>query len=93
MKIKIKYFNILREAAGTKEEFYSFSSIPAIQTALKEACSRHNSALKEKLFEESGKVKPAILIFLNSQLVNCDRLDQKLSDNDELYLFPIISGG
>ena len=93
MKVKIKYFNILREATGTKEEFYTFASPPTIQKLLDQACSRHNAVLKVKLFETSGEVMPAILIFLNSILVNHSQLNQKLTDNDEVYLFQAISGG
>jgi len=84
---------MLREAVGLKEEFYTFSSIPTIQILLNEACLRHNFVLKDKLFEASGELKPAILIFLNSTLVSHNQLNKKLSDNDEVYLFPAISGG
>ncbi|MBU0711576.1 MoaD/ThiS family protein [bacterium] len=93
MIVKIKYFNILREVVGIKDEFYTFSSIPTIQTVLEEACSKHNTSLRDKLFDPSGKVRLAILIFINSQLIHHNQLDRKLSDNDEVYLFPVIGGG
>ena len=93
MIVKIKYFNILREVVGIKDEFYTFSSIPMIQTVLEEACLKHNTSLREKLFDHSGKLRLAILIFVNSQLVHHNQLDRKLSDNDEIYLFPVIGGG
>lgn len=93
MKIKVKYFNMLRELVGIKEEYYTFSSSPTIQALLEEACSKHQQKLKDKLLDTEGKMKPAILIFLNSQLVNHTKLNQNLSDNDEVYLFPVISGG
>jgi molybdopterin converting factor small subunit len=93
MIVKIKYFNILREVVGIKDEFYTFSSIPTIQTVLEEACLKQNTLLREKLFDHSGKLRLAILIFVNSQLVHHNQLDRKLSDNDEIYLFPVISGG
>lgn len=93
MKIKVKYFNMLREFVGVKEEYYTFSSIPTIQALLEETCSQHQEKLKDKLLDTEGKMKPAILIFLNSQIVNHNELNQNLSDNDEIYLFPVISGG
>lgn len=93
MKIKVKYFNMLRELVGIKEEYYTFSSSATIQALLEEACSKHQQKLKDKLLDTEGKMKPAILIFLNSQLVNHTKLNQNLSDNDEVYLFPVISGG
>ncbi|MGP8331367.1 MAG: MoaD/ThiS family protein [Methanosarcinaceae archaeon] len=93
MKIKIKYFNILREIAGVSEEFYSFSSIPTIQTVIDEACLKCKSGLRERLFETSGEMKPGILVFLNSKFIEHKQLNKKLNDNDEIYLFPVISGG
>ncbi|MFH1581947.1 MAG: MoaD/ThiS family protein [Pseudomonadota bacterium] len=93
MKIKVKYFNMLREFVGIKEEYYKFSSSPTIQALLEEACSRNQKKLKDKLLDTEGKLKPAILIFLNSQIVNHNELNQNLSDNDEVYLFPVIGGG
>lgn len=93
MNIKIKYFNIIREAVGVKEEIYSFSSDPTIQQLLDEACFRHKTVLKKKLFEESGAVKPGILILVNSKLIQHDQLNQKLFDNDEIFLFQVIGGG
>ena len=90
MKVKIKYFNMLREAVGIKEETFTFFSIPTIQVLLDEACLRHNAVLKEKLFTSSGEMKPAILIFLNSILVSHNQLDHKLADNDEVYNFTLI---
>ena len=93
MKIKIKYFNILRKIAGVSEEFYSFSSIPTIQTVIDEACLKCNAGLRERLFETSGEMKPGILVFLKSKFIEHKRLNKKLNDNDEIYLFPVISGG
>ena len=93
MKIKIKYFNIIREAVGIKEEIYSYSSNVTIQQLLEEACSRHKKVLSEKLFDNSGAVKIGILILLNSKLIQRDQLDQTLSDNDEIFLFHVIGGG
>lgn len=93
MKIKVKYFNMLREFVGIKEEYYTFSFIPTIQALLEEACSQHQEKLNDKLFDTEGKMKPAILIFLNSRYINHNELNQNLSDKDEVYLFPVIGGG
>jgi molybdopterin converting factor small subunit len=38
-------------------------------------------------------MKPGILVFLNSKFIEHKQLNKKLNDNDEIYLFPVISGG
>jgi molybdopterin converting factor small subunit len=51
--------------------------------------------LKQTLFvEETGEIRPSIVLLLNNQLINRSEVgDQLLSPGDEIALLPAFSGG
>ena len=50
--------------------------------------------VKERLFDESGELRPSINIYVNSEDIRyLQGLDTSLKDGDEVSIVPAIAGG
>lgn len=81
LKIRVKYFGSVRDDAGTEQEIVEIpdgSSVSDVMVALK---SSHEGVSKR-----SGQ----ILFALNQNYCTDNTV---VKENDELALFPIVSGG
>ncbi len=77
MKVKVTFFGVLTEAAGTN------SAELEVKGTLEE--------LKEKVYERFPKVKNYLFkLAVNEMLVNADT---PLSENDEIAFLPPYAGG
>ncbi|MDK2891779.1 ubiquitin-like small modifier protein 1 [Methanohalophilus sp.] len=87
---KVKLFANLREAAGT-----SAVEIPGddIKELLDNLIAKYPS-LEEIVLEEDGKIRGYINILVNgNNIQHLDGLDTRVSDSDEIAMFPPVSGG
>jgi molybdopterin synthase sulfur carrier subunit len=88
-KIRVKLFANLREISGTKE-----LEIECITVAdsLQKLCERF--PVLEGIIFKSKSVQPYINIFLNGRnIFDSGGLGRKLNENDEIAIFPPVSGG
>jgi len=81
MKVKVKYFASHREATGLDEEVISIDDEKSVSELFDILSEKH---------PELAKFKKHTLFSINRQYAN---LDTKLKDNDELAMFPPVSGG
>lgn len=91
-KVKLATTSTLAVYLGGEREMYlEASSVREIFKVLKE---RFGDALKQRLFDESGELRPYIAIYVNGKNINSlDGLDTKLKDGDEVLILPTIGGG
>ncbi|MHA1269773.1 MAG: MoaD/ThiS family protein [Candidatus Helarchaeota archaeon] len=93
--IRVKFFSILAELAGTREieiETKTNSYIPEIIPLI---FNKTNKKLKKKIFDDDkGFFKDFITVVLNEKVLNKDEiLTKKLNDGDILAILTPIEGG
>ncbi|MEM2899461.1 MAG: molybdopterin converting factor subunit 1 [Thermoplasmata archaeon] len=81
MKVKVRYFASHREAAGVHEEDIIIEDGKSVSELFDILSKKH---------PELAKFKNHTLFSINRQYAN---LDTKLKENDELAMFPPVSGG
>ena len=88
-KIKVKLFANFRESAKTNELELEGRTVGEILDLL---CNRF--AGFEKLIYENGNVRSHINIFINgNNIKDSGGLELELNQDDELAIFPPVSGG
>jgi len=88
-KIRVKFFANIREFTGTKELEMDSGTV---RDVLKKLCKRFPGF--EELIFDGEKVKPYINVFLNGKNVLEDGGPGiMLHENDEIAIFPPVSGG
>lgn len=89
--ITVHVFGQLREYCGGAEQLSI--SAPTVRCAL-ESLARTQSRLYRNLCDETGRVRPHLNIFVNSDNVrDLDGVDTALSPGDVLTFLPAVSGG
>ncbi len=81
MKVKVKYFASHREAAGLREEEVIVEDGLTLSEVFDLLSSKH---------PDLAKFKNHTVFSVNRNYAN---LDTKLKDDDELAMFPPVSGG
>jgi molybdopterin converting factor small subunit len=91
--VTVQYHNILQRGAGLREERLDLGTDTSLQDLLDRVARTRGAALRSLLFTADGDVASHVVIFRNRKLVPRDQLDTKLTDGDEIKLFPAVSGG
>lgn len=89
--ITLHVFGVLRTYCGGAEQLPL--SARSVRAAL-EDLERRQAALYRNVCDETGKVRPHLNIFVNSDNVrDLDGLDTGLKPGDVLTILPAVSGG
>jgi molybdopterin synthase sulfur carrier subunit len=93
MKITLRTFADFREVIGTAEMELFPPEGESVRGVLKGLCETH-PALRGKIFDAAGNLKPYILVLKNGRNVaSLQQLDTLLADRDVIALFPPVAGG
>ena len=88
-RIRVKLFANFREIARLKEKEFDGDSVRVV---LKTLCEEF-PAMKKMLFK-GDDIAPFINVFLNGMdVLGSGGLDTPLQENDEIAIFPPVSGG
>jgi sulfur-carrier protein len=91
MKVKFKLFANFREAVRGKEVELEING-DTVDDAIQGLLARYPGLAPMTL--QDGKIKPYVNILLNAQKISStEGLASHLKDNDEIALFPPVSGG
>ena len=83
----------LTEFTGGRAEITVDAVAANVGDALKELWNRH-AGLRDRVLTEQGQVRPHVNIFVNSQVVQRDRvLQTSVSPDSEICIMPAVSGG
>ncbi|MDR2203710.1 MAG: MoaD family protein [Nitrososphaerota archaeon] len=96
MQISIRYFTILREITGKKEEKLSYSENQkiTIKIVLKTLSDKYGKPFVEYMFDSNGQIKSFLQLFINgTNTTNLKGTKTTLQDEDVLAILPPIGGG
>ncbi|HUT21272.1 MAG TPA: MoaD/ThiS family protein [Anaerolineae bacterium] len=93
IRVTVRYHNLLRRTTRIAEERIELPESTSVRNALRHLAQRHRSPLREMLFDREGSPSLYLVIFRNRQLLRPEQHDDLLSDDDDLMLFPAVSGG
>ena len=97
MQISVRFFTVLREVTGKKEETLQFPDGPqvTVEAVLKFLANRYGKSFTEYVFDtESGKVKGFLQFFINGQSTSAlNGLRSELHEGDVLAVVPPVGGG
>ena len=96
MKVSVRFFTVLREVAGKKEELLQFAEGEVTaDVALKALSNRYGKSFTEYVYDQqTGEVKGFLQFFINGQSTSAlNGLKSALQDGDVLAIVPPVGGG
>lgn len=91
MSVRVRIPTPLRRFTGGQEE------VTAAGTTIRmvvEDLERRHPGIKERICDESGKVRKFVNIYVNGDDIRfLDSLDTPVKDGDEISIVPAIAGG
>ncbi len=97
MQVSVRFFTVLREVTGKKEETLQFpeGEKVTVGTVLKSLTQRHGKGFKEYVFDaETDNVKSFLQFFVNGKSASTlNGLQTELQNGDILAIVPPVGGG
>ncbi|MDO5844333.1 MAG: MoaD/ThiS family protein [Methanocorpusculum sp.] len=90
-EVTIRSFAKLREKLGEINKISVADGVSVYEAI--ERFAENNSAAKEELFSPEGLKTYIILMFNRERIDIDDAKEMKISDGDEIVLYPPVSGG
>ncbi len=93
MRVKVRFFTVLRELIGKREEDVVVRDGASVREVLDLLSERYGKEFSDYLFEEK-RVREHIQILLNgANIMTLDGFETRLKDDSTLALLPPMEGG
>lgn len=87
----VKFFAYIRDYTHTKET--KIDNCGTVKELLQVLCRLYGKKLEEKIFN-GDELSSEIIILVNGRhITHCDGINTKLSEEDEISIFPVVAGG
>jgi len=94
MKVQVKFFTILREITGKKEEEVESSSAITVKELLTRLSKKYGVEFTDYVYNEKGGMRTRIHILINGRGIDeFQGLETKLKEGDTVAIFPPVGGG
>ena len=97
MRVYVRFFTILREVTGKKEEILQFPKDKevTVNRVLNRLTEKHGKAFDEYVYDHrTHEVKSFLQFLVNGRSVSSSKgTETELSDGDILAIVPPVSGG
>lgn len=87
----VKFFAYYRDYTHTKET--NIDKCETVEELMKVLCSKYGKTFEKKVFVNS-KLSSEVIVLVNGRhITHCDGIGTRLSENDEISIFPVVAGG
>ena len=97
MQVSVRFFTVLREITGKREEILNFEDTErvTVNAILKLLSDRYGNSFSDYIYErESGVVKSFLQLLINGQSITAfNGLETHLKNGDVLAIVPPVGGG
>jgi MoaD family protein len=97
LQVSVRFFTILREVVGKKEERLQFSKSQkvTVNVVLEQLSEKYGKPFKDYVYDsKNGEVKGFLQFLVNGRSISTSGgLESELSDGDVLAILPPVSGG
>jgi MoaD family protein len=94
MRINIKFFTILREITGKREERIQFSKAINVEELLNLLSEKYGESFVSYVCDDRKKTRDSLQFLLNGRnIAALNGFKTKLKDGDEIAIIPPIGGG
>lgn len=92
--VKIRFFGMLREIAGKREETLEMEDSSSGMDLIRELSSKHGKRFSQVVFDKDGNLREGFAYAINGDTVNETTLASiKCNGVQEFVILPPISGG
>ena len=89
--MKVKFFAYLRDY--TKTKVLEIEHYETLEELLRRLCDMFGDKLKKAMFDGDNLSKEIIIMVNGRHIAHLDGIKTKLSNMDEISIFPVVAGG
>jgi len=94
MKITVKFFTVLREITGKKEERLEFSNPLTINQLLDYLSQTHGRQFTDYVYNANGKPRSYLQFLINGKsITTLEDFKTRLKEGDKVAIIPPVGGG
>lgn len=95
MKVKVKYFAILREITNKREEELEVEEGTTVKDLLDILAEKYGGRFRNYVFDEkTGSVNSQLLFLVDGvNVASLNKLETKLTDGNSFVILPPVGGG
>lgn len=93
MRVTFKFFTVLREISGKREEEIDLPETVNLEEALLHMSEKHDQRFRDYLYDEKKKVRPHLQFLINNRSITNQEFKSRLKDGDEIAILPPVGGG
>jgi len=91
VRVKVTVTAVLENYLGGQREFLVEGS--TLKNVIEELVNRYGPEVKKRLFDEGGRLRRYINVYVNDEAIDPANLNMELREGDEVLILPAVSGG
>lgn len=94
MKVTVKFFTVLRELTGKKEEEIELPNAITVAELLSLLSKRHGREFTDYVYDEKGRVRGHLHFLINGRsITTLQGFETRLEEGDRFAIIPPVGGG
>jgi MoaD family protein len=97
MQVSVRFFTVLREVAGKKDEILQFGEDEkvTVELVLKTLSARYGKPFADYIYDpQTGSISGFLQFFINGQSTSAFKgIESELNEGDVLAIVPPVGGG